>query len=231
MVDKSKQGIEIEGDYVYKEHGSLAEAELERDVASMYSNNALIPIRTAEYGNPVKRRGTIYLPMKKIEGKSLMGNTDSSLRSLLVRDLALFHTMFAQEPNANGSSVIYRDAINSNYLMDDEGLVHIDFSSSNKLVHSFDDLALLIHPLWGESTETERKELVKEYLEHRARFDASKLSGIKRISAEQIVNLTPEERRISYQESIANMESQGIDAGDLAQAIDYVDFENLVAND
>ena len=141
MVDKSKQGIEMGEEYVYKKHNSLAKANLEKHIASIYSNNHLLDIRIPEYGDPFMKDENIYLPIEKINGKSLMGNKDSSLKSLLVRDLALFHTMFAQKSKVDNPNVIYRDAINSNYLIDDENIIHIDFSSSNKFVHCFDDFS------------------------------------------------------------------------------------------
>ncbi len=225
MVDRSKQGIIERGELVLKRHNSIKSANLEMQVARNYANQQVSPISIPIYREPFVENSLVYLPYKKIKGKSLMGNSDLEITIKLVRDLALFHEIFAQKPGS--ASVIYRDAINSNYLLDKEEIVHIDFSSSNQFIHSFDDLALCIHPLWGKSTKCEREKLIKEYLEFRKNLNGSDISKIEKISLDQISQQSPDERKENYKDLITNMESSGMYVGNLKNKIDKVDFVNL----
>jgi hypothetical protein len=231
MVDKSKQGIIIKNGVVYKKHTSLNRANLEKNIARIYSNNNLIPLKTAQYYEPIEENDEVFLPNKMIQGRSLIGNKDYLIRSILVRDLALFHEMFAQNSDNICSSVLYRDAINSNYLMDESNLIHIDFSSSHKFVHAFDDLAMLLNPLWNKITESESREMVNLYLKCRVDFNKSGASAIKQINIKQINNHTPDERKEYYINVISDMASQGMDINNLITKIQSVDFDNLNIKD
>ena len=160
-----------------------------------------------------------------------MGNSDESLARKLVFDLALFHEMFAQESAMLSSSVIYRDAINSNYMLDNEGIVHIDFSSSDKFVHCHDDLALFLHPLWGEIPDAERECLVMEYTEHRTRFNTLGVSSIHKIDSRLIANPSAEGRRLYYSGLLTEMEAAGFERGNLNSGLKNIDFNRLKSAD
>ncbi|HII15624.1 MAG TPA: hypothetical protein HA362_04895 [Nanoarchaeota archaeon] len=224
---KSKQGVELEAGRVLKVHKSLEAAELEKLIAGLYSGNNFVPIRTPKYGIPFLKEQNVYLPMERIDGKDLMGNKDVSLARKLVLDLALFHEMFAQESAMLTSSAIYRDAINSNYMLDNAGIVHIDFSSSNKFVHCYDDLALLLHPLWSEIPDAERECLIREYIEHRTRFNALGVSSIHKIDSRLIANPSAEGRRLHYSGLLKEMEAAGFDMGVRASDFKGIDFNRL----
>lgn len=228
---KSKQGVELEAKRVLKTHNSLEAAELEKLIASLYSGNNFVPIRTPKYGVPFLKGQKVYLPMEKIYGKELMGNKDESLARKLVLDLALFHEMFAQESAILSSGVIYRDAINSNYLLVNDRVVHIDFSSSNKLVHCYDDLALLLHPLWGEIPSAKREYLVKEYFEHRTRFNALCVSSIHNIDSRLIANSSADERRMHYSGLLNEMRTAGFGIENMDSDLKGVDFNGLNPKD
>lgn len=169
--------------------------------------------------------------MEKIYGKDLIGNKDELLARKLVLDLALFHEMFSQESSILSSSAIYRDAINSNYMFDNEGIVHIDFSSSNKFVHCYDDLALLLHPLWGEIPGAEREFLVKEYFGHRTRFNDLCVSSIHKIDSGLIANSSADERRMYYSGLLNEMEAAGFGMENMDSDLKGVDFNGLKPED
>lgn len=228
---KSKQGVELEVERVLKVHKNLEAAELEKLIASLYSGNNFVPIRTPKYGIPFLKEQKVYLPMEKIYGKDLIGNKDELLARKLVLDLALFHEMFSQESSILSSSAIYRDAINSNYMFDNEGIVHIDFSSSNKFVHCYDDLALLLHPLWGEIPGAEREFLVKEYFGHRTRFNDLCVSSIHKIDSGLIANSSADERRMYYSGLLNEMEAAGFGMENMDSDLKGVDFNGLKPED
>lgn len=64
---KSKQGVELEAERVLKVHKNLEAAELEKLIASLYSGNNFVPIRTPKYGIPfLKRAKSLFANGKNI---------------------------------------------------------------------------------------------------------------------------------------------------------------------
>lgn len=156
-IDKSKHGIKLEEDVVIKHYDKHEDLINELDVIKQYGIFVNIPEVFFVDDNELRT--------KYIDGKSLMHNDSKEITSQLIKDLAIFHSMF----RVTESVTLYRDSILSNYIMsEDNSIYHIDFSSSNKLVHSFDDLALLLNPNWNKATN---EDFVEMYLEHRKVLD------------------------------------------------------------
>lgn len=225
MKDKSKHGVEFEGDFVLKSCSSIEKAYLEIKIAEIYSANGLIPIAVPEYYSVRKSESCITLVMQKINGSSLIGNNDPELTKKLVKELALFHEIFTQESEKLSSSVIYRDAIPSNYLMSRGRHTHIDFSSSNEYVHCLDDLALLVHPLWSETTEDQRGLLLQQYIANRKGFNEVNASLRNTLNKDFISNRDPNERKEHYQKKLHEMRVG------LASGLTDVDFVDLRKED
>ena len=202
----SKQGIITEEDRVLKVHLSVHSADLERTIGELYSGNKSLLIRTPHYFDPEITNGVVYLPMQKIKGKNLMHNTNPTVTKTLVRDLALFHEIFSQSDRTCDPNVLYRDAIASNYMEDDQGLIHIDFSSSNRYVHCFDDLALLLHPEWNRTTPKQRRGAIESYFSWRKYFHSERLRKNSIIRSFTLLDLSVEEKSVFYQATIKQME-------------------------
>ncbi len=164
-----KQGIDIEGNHVLKKIKDLSIGNLEIEVATTYSKtHSDRNIHVPTYEGVYHINGKLCLVMEHLQGDNLLGNQDPELHDTLVRDLALFHEVFSSDPLQVSPVVIYRDAIKSNYIITpDKKLVHIDFSSSNHFVHALDDLALLLHPSWGELPLDDVLKLKTVYFEER----------------------------------------------------------------
>jgi len=228
---ESKQGIILEEQRVLKIHPSIESAELERTIADLYSRNMHLPIRTPQYFTPEVVDNIISLPMERIKGRNLMYNTDQSITDTLVRDLALFHEIFSQSDKACDPNVLYRDAIASNYMQDDYGLIQIDFSSSNRFVHCFDDLALLLHPAWNKTTKEQRKRAVRSYIGHRNNFHGQGLRRILRITPFHLSGNGTEEKRCFYRDTIEKMEDTVPDCKNFKTELQRINFELLDEND
>ncbi len=166
----SKQGAETGNGIVLKEHPSLQAANTERRIAELYAANRVKPVRVPDYFDPVVKEGKIYASMRHVTGTSPLKTKDSGLLRELVEDLAVFHELFSRDKTLMGAVALYRDAIITNYLLDDRGHVHIDFSSSSRFVHALDDLALLLNPLWIDIHPEDRDSLASHYFDTRRKL-------------------------------------------------------------
>ncbi|MDP3728776.1 MAG: hypothetical protein Q8R18_04960 [bacterium] len=226
----SKQGIILEEHRVLKRHPSIESADLERTIAGLYSGNAYFPIRTPHYFAPEIRDSVVYLPMERIKTKNLMHNADPSITKILVRDLALFHHMFSQHPIPGTSNVLYRDSIPSNYIITPENhIVHIDFSSSDRFVHAWDDVALLLNPAWSTISDPNRERLIEEYIRLREQFSTTPRFTEQLPRAPD--NQTEEQRRVYYVETTKRMLATGFTQVALLGKFDVVDFRTLRRED
>jgi len=155
-MDKSKQGTKIENGAVIKTHTNRESLNNEIEIVEKYGQYVNVPkildIRESEI---------VY---EFIKGTSAMDNTDYSVTRELIKELAIFHSLFRK----NQSSVLYRDAITSNSIISKKGIYQIDFSSCDRLVHCFDDLALLVNPNWNRAIPDE---FITDYLLQREKFD------------------------------------------------------------
>jgi hypothetical protein len=228
MIELCKQGIEFKDGYVLKKHDSLENALLEKNVALLYSQNHIKKIYIPKYKGIIHTSQGIYLKIEKIGALSLMGKGDKNINQQLVYDLALFHGLFSQKGNNLSSSVLYRDAIKSNYLLDKDKLVHIDFSSSNRWVHCFDDLALLLHPLWSDIKHKEMDKLVSFYIDSRQYFHNQNIINLNDLDNLNIKNSLEDERRDSYKELIVQMKDSSLDSSRVEDELNDVDFNNIL---
>ena len=229
-----KQGVCFEEDTVYKKQASIEQGRLEEEVAKIFSSNTEKVIRVPEYHGTIIRDGRPHTAYKHIEGNNLFGNTNQETIEELVEDLALFHEIFSQDPKKNSSSVLYRDAIKGNYLETNEGIYHIDFSSSSQFVHCFDDLALLLNPSWGEIPKEKREELVDKYILQRKEFrnkGVNRLDNLSNTSKSLITNKVVEERREHYRNKVLRMAQEGFVDETLHQDISRANYERINRDD
>ncbi|MBT6044819.1 hypothetical protein HOG54_02100 [Candidatus Woesearchaeota archaeon] len=233
MVDKSKQGISILGDRALKKHASIEDVEMELSVAKAFRNNGLIQIRIPEYGVPLLVDGTFVLPQKRIRGKTLLGLEDELQITRLVRDLALFHELFSRGNSTPSPVVLYRDAIASNYVVEEasDKMFHIDFSSCNRFVHCLDDLALLLHPSWIKTDESMRKTMLEKYVTLRKIFFREGLTSKGFVDID-----SPPAHDIGlmiegYAKSSDKMERSGVVTNGFDRLFGSVDFDKISPND
>ncbi len=229
MVDNSKQGIEIIGCKAIKRHQSVEKAQLEMDVARMYRDNSARQVSIISYEMVPQEDGSVLLEMPLLTGKSAMGTGDKSLMKNLVLDLAVFHEVFAQSPNS--ASVIYRDAIPSNYIISDNGgYTHVDFSSSQKYVHCLDDLALLTHPLWSKNTKSDAETLMEDYIAYRNEISSKNISRANELDA-QIPRIDSNALLSYYIKTIKSMATEENGAKELLERIKDVEFSHIQIED
>ena len=231
MVDRSKQGMMERGELVLKRHESIQTANLEIQIARHYTNQQISLIRIPKYGEPFVEGSLVYLPSNKVKGESLMDNNNLGLTIQLVRDLALFHELYAQSKKDLASSVIYRDAIMSNFLLVDGEIVHLDFTSSNRFVHCFDDLALLLNKSWNNVPQTEVSNLVNLYIRLRSKFRELGVRAIGNLDQNLVGNKEVSDRLKHYTERISAMASSGIDTQGLDNLFSGVDFRTMDRKD
>ncbi len=225
MADFSKQGIIIIKNEVYKKHKTLNDANLEVNITKLYSENGMKEINTLKQ-EIVTRDKEIFIKMPFIEGVSARDTNNIKLLEELVFDLSIFHELFAKEKNS--PKVIYRDAILSNYICENENkYTHIDFSSSNKYVHCFDDLALLLNPLWHNLEKTKIPSLVEKYIENRHIIS----NKINRKEIKNIKNETKEEIKKYYILQIKNMEIEGFYNNQLKKKINEINYDIIKKQD
>lgn len=166
-----KQGVKFEEKSVVKKQESFRDGHLEERIANLFASSKVRRISIPRYYGTVMREGEICSIIERLNGKDLLGNSDLKVAEELVKDLALFHEMFSQNPEVDSSSVVYRDAIKSNFILSEDNMIYnIDFSSSNRFVHCFDDLALLLNPAWGKLPSKIISDLKEIYLENRKEF-------------------------------------------------------------
>lgn len=201
-MDKSKQGIKIEDGVVVKTHTDQACLNNELEIVEKYGRYVMIP-KVLE----IRKYDIVY---ELITGSSAMGNTDSEITKRLIRDLALFHSIYRKSP----SSVLYRDAIASNSIISEEGIYQIDFSSSNRLVHCFDDLALLVNSNWNKAIPDD---FLIEYLSQRMKFDS-------------VFDLEKKEREITDYDSIIRTMVSFCEEG-FEEEIKRVSFSEIIMDD
>jgi hypothetical protein len=157
IMDKSKQGIKIENGVVIKTHTNKENLNNEIEIVKKYGRYVKVPkiLDISEHN----------ITYELINGTSAMSNTDYGVTRDLIEELAIFHSLFRK----NRSSVLYRDAITSNSIISEQVIYQIDFSSSNRLVHCFDDLALLVNPNWNQAIPDD---FITDYLIQREKFDS-----------------------------------------------------------
>ncbi len=142
----------------------------------------------------------------------------------LVEDLVIFQKMFRNEIESNSPQVLYRDAIPANYLDSKDEIIHIDFSSSNKIVHSLDDLALLLCPAWNNLKNSEITELVETY---------KKLQDEITVETDlfETTSKLPRCDESYYINQIRDMQSAGIRICNLDKYVSNVNFKELDMQD
>lgn len=225
-----KEGVEFDGPNVVKKHHSEKGANLESLVARLYSGSAVRDIKVPKYKGVFVRDGKHCLLMENVIGRTALGHDDFSLAERLIGDLAIFHHMFSQHGGANDASVLYRDSIPSNVIITPEGnVVHIDFSSSDRFVHAWDDVALLLNPAWSTLNEDQREELVTRYIQFREEFAAT--SRIVAQLSKQPENQEDGQRREYYIDTTRRMLATGLIQEVLLEQFNDVDFRILRRED
>lgn len=225
-----KEGIELHGDKIIKKHSSEEGARLEMAVAEIYSSSTIKSIRVPDYVGFFVRDKKPCLLMERVEGKTALGHSDLNLAERLIEDLALFHHMFSQSEYPEMASVLYRDAIPSNHIVTPTGsIVHIDFSSADRFVHAWDDVALLINHAWSNLENKDVNELVKMYFKLRHDFSTTP----RFVDQLPLIpnNQTEDQRREYYVKSTRHMLATGFTQESLIKDFDDVDFINLRMED
>jgi len=208
--------IEIDEGNVIKTAASAVAASREVQLSNDYRNNPIEAVRVLEYNNDGLR-----IISKYEEYNNLMGFSDIEIGRKLVNDLAIFHSIYS----VNETQVLYRDAMPSNYLLSNDGdVIHIDFSSSNRLIHAFDDLALLLNPRWSKLKSCEREELIDEYIRFRKEFNKFKGNG-------EFVDKLSTSTPVDYYQTIEEMKGFGINSRSLEHHLRRVDFKRLKRED
>ncbi len=225
-----KDGIEFDGASVVKKHRSEDGARLEQRIAELYASNTTRIIRVPEYKGFFVRDEKPCLLMERINGRTALGHADYNLAERLIGDLALFHHMFSQHSSPERASVLYRDSIPSNYIIKPDGhVVHIDFSSSDRFIHAWDDVALLLNSAWSTLSDRDREKLIEAYVLLREQFSIT-----PRFTAQlprNPDNQTEEQRRQYYIETTKRMLATGFTQVSLLKKFDTVDFTTLRRED
>lgn len=229
----SKTGVTYKDGKVLKEHDSFDSTNLEVQVARLFLDNSPRPVYTPNYGGAFRQDHKVFLTMEDEDIPTAMGHSDYELAERLVQDLAVFHSLFAQNTGMVGSSVLYRDAIPSNFLVDEDHHVHIDFSSSARLVHAYDDLALLLNPSWSNLDPELVKNLIAKYDSLRSEIfnTGNTPSVLSQLPMGMIGNPSPQRRKQHYLQTIDSMVDSGVDPGEALDLVEDVDFVNLNPDD
>ncbi len=202
----------------------------EQRIAELYTSNTIRPIKIPEYKGVFVRDEKPCLLMGHINGRTALGHKDYNLAKRLVGDLALFHHMFSQHSAPEMASVLYRDSIPSNYIIKpDNDIVHIDFSSSDRFVHAWDDVALLLNSAWSTLSGQDREKLIEEYLSLREQFLTT--PRFTEQLPKKPDNQTEEQRRQYYLETTKRMLATGLTQIVLLGKFNTVDFRTLRRED
>jgi hypothetical protein len=228
---RCKQGVIMGEERVMKRCPSMEAALLEKKIAELYSNNGARKIRIASYHEPVVVGEEVYLSYDMIKGENLLGVKNQNTIKSLVTDLAMFHEMFSLPGKDLNARVLYRDALASNYIAHDESYTHIDFSSSNKAVHAFDDLALLIHPQWIKVEEVQKDALIEEYISKRKEFKSRCGSYYDQISYGVDLKKNTDKMKRYYEENLINMGIEGEELMEFKRRAEKINFETLEKKD
>jgi len=222
-----KEGIEIDGHLIIKKHATEEGARLEKIIAELYGNNTVRQINIPKYYGVSIREGKPCLNMEYVDGRTALGHSDFNLAEILIGDLALFHHMFSL---GEEGSVLYRDSIPSNYIITSKNkIVHVDFSSCDRFIHAWDDVALLLNPSWSTLTDYEKESLIDKYIQFRAQFSTTPKFTEK--LPKQPENRNPEQRIRYYIESTKRMLATGFTQVYLLENFENVDFKNLRRED
>jgi len=228
-ADQSKQGVTFKGNTVLKEHATMESAMREVSVAKAFARNGQSHVFVPDYGKPVRLNGRVFLPYSRIHGTTLMNCTSISTMKKAVEQLALFHELFAPRSNRSNPVSLYRDAMPANIIDDTYRLWQIDFTSSHRLVHCLDDLALLLHPELSRIPSAELPRLVVAYRQARSRL--GRALSLNRFNVSSIVGPMEWPNAKVYQEILDQMSAAGVSSHRLYESMGSIDFHHLRADD
>lgn len=229
--DLSKQKITFNNGWVEKYYASIREAVNDFEVAHSFRDNGFRQIAIPEYQLPeiICKSGKAVMRTRFINGNTALKTNNVYLLYNLVVDLALFHHLFSPRPNILTSCSLYRDAMPSNVLIRGDSYIHIDFASSDRYVHSLDDLAMLLNPYWVDITEMQRFYLVQAYFQQRDELTAYR--PMSHFQSYAYANPYMKQRYNHYEQSLITMNKRGVPIGNLRRDLKEVDFRFLRMKD